>query len=303
MDALAVILKEPKQLDVEVLELTAPTDDDLVVDVMWSGISTGTERLLYDGTMPAFPGMGYPLVPGYETIGKVRGTQDLVFVPGAQCYKAARGLFGGSAASLVVPQQRVVPLEQDLGPDNVLLALAATAHHALMVDGLPDLIVGHGVVGRLLARLTMALGGEDITVWETDPVRAQCDDYYRVVHPDEDKRRDYTRVIEASGDAGLLDQLIGRMAAKGTIVLAGFYHDRLSFAFPPAFMKEATIKVAAEWKPIDFEGVQYLLGDGSLDLADLVTHHAAATEAPQAYETAFTDRSCLKMVLDWKGCH
>jgi myo-inositol-1(or 4)-monophosphatase len=37
--------------------------------VLHSGISTGTERLLWDGTMPPFPGLGYPLVPGYETVG------------------------------------------------------------------------------------------------------------------------------------------------------------------------------------------------------------------------------------------
>ena len=34
------------------------------MDVEWSGISTGTERLLWSGRMPPFPGLGYPLVPG-----------------------------------------------------------------------------------------------------------------------------------------------------------------------------------------------------------------------------------------------
>ena len=43
-------------------------DDEIVVDVEFSGISTGTERLLWDGRMPPFPGMGYPLVPGYESV-------------------------------------------------------------------------------------------------------------------------------------------------------------------------------------------------------------------------------------------
>jgi bacteriochlorophyllide a dehydrogenase len=30
-------------------------------------------------------------------------------------------------------------------------------------------------------------------------------------------------------------------------VLAGFYTEPLAFAFPPAFMKEARLRVAAEW--------------------------------------------------------
>ena len=69
MNALAVVLQQPEELTLSRLDLDAATDDDLVVDIEWSGISTGTERLLWTGRMPAFPGMGYPLVPGYESVG------------------------------------------------------------------------------------------------------------------------------------------------------------------------------------------------------------------------------------------
>jgi len=44
---------------------------DVVVDLAWSGVSAGTERLLWSGDMPPFPGLGYPLVPGYESVGRV----------------------------------------------------------------------------------------------------------------------------------------------------------------------------------------------------------------------------------------
>jgi 3-hydroxyethyl bacteriochlorophyllide a dehydrogenase len=63
MHATAVVLQAPEMLDVTQLLLDAPGDADVVVDVAFSGISTGTERLLWSGKMPAFPGMGYPLVP------------------------------------------------------------------------------------------------------------------------------------------------------------------------------------------------------------------------------------------------
>ncbi len=71
MEALAVVLQEPRQLSLERLPITPPGAADIVVDTRWSGISTGTERLLWSGRMPAFPGMGYPLVPGYESVGEV----------------------------------------------------------------------------------------------------------------------------------------------------------------------------------------------------------------------------------------
>ncbi len=71
MNAQAVVLEQPLQLSVRELPLVAATVNDLVVDISWSGISTGTEKLLWSGRMPSFPGMGYPLVPGYESVGRV----------------------------------------------------------------------------------------------------------------------------------------------------------------------------------------------------------------------------------------
>ncbi|NBS77380.1 MAG: chlorophyll synthesis pathway protein BchC, partial [Betaproteobacteria bacterium] len=72
MKAQAIVFDAPRQLSVKQLDLREPGADDLVVDVAYSGISTGTERLLWTGTMPAFPGLAYPLVPGYETVGVVK---------------------------------------------------------------------------------------------------------------------------------------------------------------------------------------------------------------------------------------
>ena len=71
MDTLAVILEEPERLSLARVDLAEPGEEDVVVDIEWSGISTGTERLLYTGRMPPFPGMGYPLIPGYEFVGRI----------------------------------------------------------------------------------------------------------------------------------------------------------------------------------------------------------------------------------------
>ena len=45
-----------------------------------------------------------------------------------------------------------------------------------------------------------------------------------------------------------------------------------------------------------------LIEEGALSLGGLITHTADATDATQAYATAFGDPACLKMILDWKGC-
>jgi 2-desacetyl-2-hydroxyethyl bacteriochlorophyllide A dehydrogenase len=68
----AVILSGPSALSLGKVGLKAPMAGDVVVRVRYSGISTGTEKLFWQGTMPPFPGMGYPLVPGYESFGEAR---------------------------------------------------------------------------------------------------------------------------------------------------------------------------------------------------------------------------------------
>lgn len=307
-ETLAIVLEEPKRLAPRRVALNAPGETDVVVQVDYSGISTGTERLLWSGEMPPFPGMGYPLVPGYESVGRVVDAGDKVkdrigervFVPGSTGFADVRGLFGGAAARLIVPADRAHRVPDDGGDEAVLFALAATAHHALAA-GLPDLIVGHGVLGRLLARLVVAAGGET-TVWEINPARQDGAEGYRVTTAEDDPRRDYRCICDVSGAGQLLDDLIMRLRKGGEVVLAGFYSKPLSFAFPPAFIKEARIRVAAEWGPDDIAAVQAFVDAGRLSLDGLITHRSTVDAADQAYRTAFGDPSCLKMILDWRDC-
>jgi bacteriochlorophyllide a dehydrogenase len=311
MEALAVVLNGPGDLAFRRLPLRPPTDADVVVDVAWSGISTGTERLLWQGRMPHFPGMGYPLVPGYEAVGRivaaprdsVHRIDDAVFVPGANCFPDVRGLFGATASRLVAPAARVVAIDSRLGERAVLLTLAATAYHAIAAPGAarPDLIVGHGVLGRLLARLATCKTVAQPVVWETNPDRLSGAQGYQVTTPEQDERRDYRCICDASGDPTILDSLIARLAPGGEIVLAGFYADRLSFAFPPAFMREARLRVAAEFRPADLDAVSRMVEQGRLSLDGLVTHRMPAPQAESAYRTAFGDPACLKMILDWRS--
>src|SRR5579863_6974044 len=311
LNSLAVVLEQPERLALIRLPVDAPSAGDVVVETLWSGVSAGTERLLFTGRMPAFPGMGYPLVPGYESVGRVVdagpdvriaiGTQ--VFVPGAKCFgDSVRCVHGGAASLLLAPASRVVPVPAELGENAVLLALAATALHALSGSALEGvLVVGHGVLGRLLARLILASGGEPPVVWETNSDRARGAVGYEVTSSDADARTDYRTIFDVSGDPAILDVLVQRLAPGGEIVLAGFY-DRLSFAFPPAFMRETRIRVAAQWRDGDLAEVVRLAESGQLSLDGLITHRRPASEAPSAYPIAFDDPTCHKMVLDWKPC-
>ena len=306
----AVVIESPKELKLSRLVLDEPKPDDVVVEIEWSGISTGTEKLLWNGTMPHFPGMGYPLVPGYESVGRVieAGAKasiavgQRVFVPGAKCFGDVKGLFGGAASHVVVPSGRVTPLSEQIGREGVLLALAATAYHVTQgnVHKQPDLIIGHGVVGRLIARIAVMLGHQPV-VWEVNADRMSGAKGYQVIHPDSDAKKDYARICDASGQAQVLNQLISRLKHGGEIILAGFYDNDIAFQFAPAFMREAKLRIASQWDPSDLSAVKNCIDAGLLSLDDLITHHRSSAQIDDVYRTAFEDARCLKMIVDWRS--
>ena len=308
MKTSAIVLTEPRRLSLASVALRAPQPRDAVVEVEFSGISQGTERMLWDGSMPPFPGMGYPLVPGYEAVGRVveagaesgREVGERVFVPGARCYEEVNGLFGGSASVLVVEGARCVRLPEGLGEAGVLLALAATARRVVAGSAAPELIVGHGVLGRLIARIAVAERHAPPVVWEREVLRRGGARGYEVIEEASDARRDYAVIVDASGRDDAIDAGVSRLGKGGEIVLAGFYAARIGFAFPAAFMAEARIRVSAEFAPADMAAVIGMVEGGRLSLDGLISHRRAAADAPEAYATAFGDPACLKMILDWK---
>ena len=307
----AVVFEQPGEMTIRPVELPEPHSTDCVVEVQWTGISTGTERLLWDGRMPPFPGLAYPLVPGYESVGSVLSTGERtdfevgqrVFVPGSRGFKDVHGLFGGAARSLVVPAERLISLPAETESTGVLLALAATACHALrrMEDlGPPELIIGHGALGRLLARITKARYQMTPVVWETAAERREGDHSYTVIDPTDADRRDYRRVCDVSGASLIIDQAVHHLAKGATILLAGFYAAPIQFQFPAAFMREIDLRISAEWQPEDMQSALDLVSGGDLSLSGIITHDQPYDSAETAYQQAFSDPRCLKMVLDWR---
>ena len=99
MNAKAIVFEAPLSLQVRELAFAPMGPTDITVAVDFSGISTGTERLLWEGTMPPFPGLAYPLVPGYETVGQVvaigndvstLAVGDTVFLPGSYAFQGVQ---------------------------------------------------------------------------------------------------------------------------------------------------------------------------------------------------------------------
>src|SRR4051795_9507192 len=180
-DASAYWLREPGTGEIRPAALPAPGPADVVVRTLRSGISRGTEMLVYDGRVPEsqyaamrapfqdgdFPG---PVKYGYLSVGVVdRGPPRLrdrvVF-----CLHPHQ-------TSYVVPADAVLLVPERVPPARAVLAgTVETAVNALW-DAAPLLgdrvaVVGAGMVGCCVARLLSRFPAVQVTLVDVDAGRA-----------------------------------------------------------------------------------------------------------------------------------
>jgi 3-hydroxyethyl bacteriochlorophyllide a dehydrogenase len=159
--------------------------------------------------------MGYPLVPGYEAAGEVveAGAEtgfrpgDMVFVPGANCYGDAKGLFGGATNRLVTAAERVVRIDPALGPKARFWRLPPRRAMRWPAE--------HDASGpdRRPRRARAPAGAPDTRrrrqrahrVGNQHRPHGRAPRAIEVVHPDDDPRRDYPRSTTPRAMSGLLN--------------------------------------------------------------------------------------------------
>jgi 3-hydroxyethyl bacteriochlorophyllide a dehydrogenase len=310
----AIVIPEAGRVELREVALTDPGPDDLILRTAYTSISAGTERMLLAGRLP-HPMLRFPLVPGYETVGRVVGMGERVppelegrwmYVAGARCFADANPAWGGQARTLFCDHKRAVALDGIEPRQGVLLALAATALHGIDLLGLQEgqraLVLGQGPVGQLAARLARAQGAP-VTVFDKAPsrlARSAADE--RVLAQGqplaESIQRPFDVVIEATGTMAALTAALPLMGDACTILLLGYY-ETLQIPYMPLFLKQARLLTAREWAPGDLARSRDMLASGALSVADLLTHRLPVTEVAAAYATALDDPHCLKLVLEW----
>ncbi len=156
MNSLAVVMERPEHLVLRQLDLLPPGSDDVVVDIAFSGISTARSDSCGAGGCLRFPAWDTRWCRATnQSAGSFRPERlrDGASVTWCSCPVRAVSAMPEAcsvvrASRLVASGSKVIPIVEGLGASGVLLALAATAQHALAVSrqGLPELIVGHGVL-------------------------------------------------------------------------------------------------------------------------------------------------------------
>ncbi len=216
-------------------ELRAPREGEVLVRALASGVSRGTERLVFEGRVPASEqatmrcpfqvgDFGTAVKYGYAMVGEVlEGAPDLV---GRHvfCLHPHQDRF-------VVPREAVVPLPPSLPPRRAVLAAnVETAVNALwdaaVRIGDRVTVIGAGVVGAACATLAGGIPGVDLEVVDVDATKESALGSLglRLVAPAE-ARGERDVVIHASGTPAGLALALSIAGFEALVVELSWYGD------------------------------------------------------------------------------
>jgi threonine dehydrogenase-like Zn-dependent dehydrogenase len=234
-EALAYWLVGPGKGELRCVALPDPGPDEVLVRTLRSGISRGTETLVFRGQVPEsqydvmrapfqdgeFPG---PVKYGYLNVGVVE--QGPAHLQGRTVFC----LYPHQSA-YVVPASAVVPVPDGVPAARAVLAgTVETAVNALW-DAAPLLgdrvaVVGAGMVGSCVARLLSRFPGVTVTLVDVDPSRAVQAAALGVgfALPGE-AAGDCDLVVHASASGAGLQRSLDLLATEGTVIDLSWYGD------------------------------------------------------------------------------
>ena len=233
----ALVYSAPGQARIDTVDLPPLADGMVEVTARFSGLSRGTERLVFQGQVPQaewdrmraphqvgdFP---FPVRYGYASVGQVTdGSDDL----------AGRHVFSlfPHQTQYRLPADAVVPLPDGLPPERAVLAAnMETALNAIwdanLTPGMRCLVVGAGLVGSLITALLSCRGGLDVDVTDTrtDPVVNWSDFGVNFMSPDQVPLRRYNVVFHTSASGPGLQTALDALDFEGRVIELSWYGDK-----------------------------------------------------------------------------
>lgn len=225
--ARALFHTAPRRVEIREVPVPAAAPGQVVVRTLYSGISGGTERLVFRGDIPqdmalddtiaALTGtFSYPFPYGYACVGRVDDQDSTVFA-----FHPHQDVFTAAAADLIsVPG--VPPAAATLFP------LAETALQVTLdaEAGYRDrvIILGAGVLGLLTGLLLQRSGRRPLCVepvaWRRELAGSV---HIKAVAPEELGPQEVPLVIDASGNPAAPARALGLLGHEGTLLVASWF--------------------------------------------------------------------------------
>lgn len=235
-EARAFWVAEPGRGEIRTVPVPEPGPDEVLVRTRYTGISRGTEALVFRGEVPAsehrtmrapfqegeFPA---PVKYGYLAVGEVEQGPPGLVGRTVFCLYPHQSRF-------VVPTDAVTPVPEDVPPGRAVLAgTVETAVNAVW-DAAPLVgdriaVVGAGMVGSSVAAVLAGLPGARVELVDTDPARAAVAEALGVgFATPADATGDCDLVVHASATAAGLQRSLELLAPDTEVVELSWYGTR-----------------------------------------------------------------------------
>ncbi|MEU2259053.1 zinc-binding alcohol dehydrogenase [Streptomyces sp. NPDC019645] len=234
--ARAFWLNSPGQGEIRNVRLAEPDEGDVVVRNLCSGVSRGTESLVFRGGVPEsqyaamrapfqegeFPG---PVKYGYLSVGVVEEGPGRLLGRTVFCLHPHQSRY-------VVPASAVTPVPDAVPAGRAVLAgTVETAVNALW-DAAPLVgdriaVVGAGMIGGSVAALLARYPGVRVQLIDADPSRAALAEALGVDFAlPEEALGDCDLAVHASATEAGLTRSLELLAPEGTVLELSWYGDR-----------------------------------------------------------------------------
>ena len=234
--ARAFWLREPGQAEIRFVDLTQPGADEVLVRSLYSGVSRGTENVIFRGGVPDsqretmrapfqegdFPG---PVKYGYLNVGMVEQGPPRLKGRAVFCLYPHQTRY-------VVPAEAVVPLPDDVPATRAVLAgtmetAVNAAWDAAPLVGDRVTVVGAGMIGCCVAYLLSRIPGTQVQLVDVDLAREQVARQLGVsfARPAA-AAADRDLVVHASATSAGLTRSLELAGREATVLELSWYGDR-----------------------------------------------------------------------------
>jgi 2-desacetyl-2-hydroxyethyl bacteriochlorophyllide A dehydrogenase len=330
----AIWFSAPRRVELRREDIPPVGAHDVRVRAIVSGVSAGSELLVYRGEAPPGLAADLPTVAGSFSLPMKFGYASVGWVveAGSAVERPAVGdlvfVLHPHQTEYVVPAGLAVGLPRGLAPETGVFTANLETAVTVVLDAHPRLseaalVIGQGVLGLLITMLLRRAGAEPVITAEVHAPRRAASISAGAHHalppgadlPDAVRALTAGRgadvVIEASGNPAALQSCVDAAAFAGTIVVASWYGRRTaSIDLGSAFHRRRIRMVSSQVSTID-PGLSgrwdrarrtALVTDllCRMPLAGLVSHRFPFRDAASAYD--LLDRAsgeALQVVLDY----
>jgi len=237
VEACALWITGPRRAEIRTETVSAPAEGEVLVRTLFSGVSRGTERLVFEGRVPEsehdrmraplqagrFP---FPVKYGYCAVGVIEAGPADRIGERVFCLHPHQDRF-------LAPAAMCIPLPPALPPERAVLAANMETALNILWDARPlpgerVLVVGAGAVGLLAARLLARIPGTEVAVHDTDAAKGPAARAagVRFHAAAEDIPQDRELVVHASGRPEGLVTALAACAFEGRVLEASWFGSR-----------------------------------------------------------------------------